>query len=64
MDTDQCKGLFGKLFGHKFKAQYDVEPPEHFEFTRCSADAFVKCAESLTKQTYVCAVCLRCGKKV
>lgn len=66
METNEnnCKGGFGKIFGHKFKPRFSEKT--------CFNDVLAKRithsdnVESLkeSEKTYVCDVCVRCGKIV
>jgi hypothetical protein len=59
-----CKGLLGRLFGHKFGPRYSEGAAPLQSLTGCSASeaaAFVRAAKPLT---YHNDVCERCGEVV
>lgn len=59
-----CKGLFGKLFGHKFKkfllSRY---PVGELTLTNCYGDTLQKYLDYNTKFEYIIR-CKRCGVKL
>lgn len=69
---DDCKGIFGFLFGHKFRPRYHEEQqasstplPDDLmmELGADDASMLIEAMRSY-KQTYVGDVCVRCGKVV
>ena len=55
-----CQGLFGLLFGHKYRARYDSELP-----SRLSMDTFnLKILEASKNRTYRGDICVRCGSRL
>ena len=67
--TNNCKGLIGKILGHKFEPRYNTHSkPQHFNTTGTGwivSDIldFQKIAtEHVT--TYNADVCVRCGEVV
>lgn len=63
-DSKKCDGLFGRLFGHRYEAQYDVRPPRECNFEKGSALAMVQVIDALSAKTYQGSVCRRCGDRV
>lgn len=63
--ADNCRGLFGLIFGHRFEARYNEEEtarPMSFE-TKTFEDVLAGLrATKLCKRTFACSVCRRCGK--
>lgn len=73
MKQDKCIGLFGKLFGHKFKSIYNEEESEGKYPDNCwvpSLAAFsyeiarIINASKSKKITYIHDICFRCGKVI
>lgn len=50
---------------HKFKPRYDREPPKEIDTLEGSGSVrgFLEIIDSLTKETYIYDICVRCGKK-
>lgn len=63
--ADQCNGLFGRLFGHKFEPVYNSFPPtfEGFKLNGTTADEFVELVHAMTREEVVGVWCTRCGKR-
>lgn len=60
-DTE-CLGVFGRLFGHHFVGHYDITPPTDVNVERGSRAAVMEFVWALSKRTYICSVCVRCGE--
>lgn len=60
---NECQGLFGKLFGHRFEPIYDRVPPAHIKFNGFLVfpDDQERMVEKLTKRVFKCLYCPRCG---
>lgn len=56
--ADPCPRSF--MGHHNFQPRYDVTPPATLEF-QGSSIVGERLASSLSKRTYVCDVCTRCG---
>jgi hypothetical protein len=64
--TDQCKGLFGLLFGHRFEPIVTRDAPTNSIDIKGSltGDNFVKMVNQLRKENYCGIYCTRCGTKL
>jgi hypothetical protein len=63
-DGVNCKGIFGRLFGHKYEPRYSRSAPTFQIKTMESlafADELVAIMESSKVWTYHGDVCTRCG---
>lgn len=49
---------------HRFEARYDYEPSQLDFKGRTNYDGLEKLIENSKKQTYVCDICIYCGKTV
>lgn len=61
--ADQCKGLFGRLFGHAYEAVYDDIPPNNIDLDGAGLNV-VRAIQALTSSKYKGHVCRRCGAVV
>ncbi len=62
---DECKGLSGALFGHKYEAVYDTTRtfPDHMAGVKIATLDGAEVIMSKTS-TYVGSFCKRCGKTI
>lgn len=65
MTNQKCQGLIGKIFGHKFQAQYDesgvmFRSNDLFYLDSDDASRLMEKSVPMTR-TYRMTVCLRCG---
>jgi hypothetical protein len=60
---NDCKGLFGRLFGHAYEAVYNHFPPQVTDL-KGNADDLVKFINSATRRELEVVVCIRCGRLV
>ena len=68
---NNCKGILGKLVGHKFKARADTKyGASKWPFTEGTIESQISTSESVVDilretgtcdETYVCDICTRCG---
>lgn len=49
---------------HQFEARYDVEPPTNIDSVQGGTAAIAEFMRGMSKRTYVCDVCVRCGMKL
>jgi len=61
--SDDCKGIFGKIFGHNYQARYTTGPGD-FSGMEGSLHACLTMMEEAKSKTYECDICSRCGKVV
>jgi hypothetical protein len=63
-NMNECKGLFGRLFGHKFEPRQDIIPPDpqKADKVRCFYSDVPEVIYMLSSKTYVRDVCTRCGE--
>lgn len=71
---NECKGIFGLLFGHRFKARYSTAEKERENdydlklsngmFSTDQRAVMVAAYTPLTETTYEHDVCVRCGAVV
>jgi hypothetical protein len=54
---------FGKWFGCRFEARYDLGPPDLTAYKTVSAMSR-GALEMHRRQTYVCDICVRCGATI
>lgn len=56
----ECQGLFGKLFGHRFKGFYDYTPPNISggSYTGTNLTGFI---DAMTVKRLNVIRCTRCG---
>lgn len=59
-----CKGLFGRLFGHDYSARFSTTPPAKATLNSGSAQGVVMVVEAMTAKRYEGDVCRRCGHTV
>lgn len=62
----QCKGLFGKIFGHKYHARYSEKKGASqlkSEVTGFNLEDIIEKFRD-TESIYECDVCVRCGDKL
>jgi len=59
----ECQGVFGRIFGHKFVAQYNLTPPADLGNVKGSHAGVLDVIDALTAKQYVCSVCQRCGQR-
>lgn len=63
--ADECCGIMGWLFGHKFEAVYSYgEPTITIPFAVTYMPGDIQALEASKKQTYKGHVCKRCGTKI
>lgn len=63
--ADQCKGLAGLLFGHKYHPVFDVRPSRSLKVKNApAASAMARIIEASADRTYLGHVCKRCGHKI
>lgn len=60
----ECKGLLGKIFGHKYYANYSFGQPQPIDIKGCSEQGFIKMLEATKPATYEGSTCERCGHKI
>ena len=69
-NSDDCSGIFGKIFGHKYLAAYDIKescanPPIDIKIKNSDErlqDVLQKYRD--VERTYKGHVCKRCGRKL
>lgn len=64
--ADSCEGVFGFLFGHKYRARYNEGKPTISRVPGGLGDfeSAAELVEASKAKTYTCDVCERCGKIV
>lgn len=68
--NNECSGLMGLWFGHKFEARYDEETTDPKDFpSNVNVPVWVNPAEIILANkdkttTYVGDICVRCGTTV
>ena len=58
---NECKGIFGRLFGHNYQPVFNRTPPDSLKFEVATVSAAVSMANALTRTQYVHTCCTRCG---
>ena len=58
-NSKECKGIFGKIFGHKYQGRYSYVFPSHLAKIKGEGDI-----DSLKEKRYEYDVCVRCGDVV
>lgn len=64
-DSDQCCGVFGRLFGHKFQARTTeaASPSCSLKFDKLEGPSILKDLRRMSiRDKYLFDVCERCGK--
>ena len=64
---DDCKGLFGKLFGHKFEEISDIkETATPIEAENLPSHIMLELLKNskMKSKTYLFSQCKRCGMKI
>ena len=71
---NKCKGLMGRIFGHKFEDRYDEEVGEgklpdskqeiYIDSLICDGLPNIINSTKSCKRTYVYDICTRCGEKI
>jgi hypothetical protein len=59
-----CKGIFGRLFGHNYQPVFNSTPPEEFELQPGSTgrvSSVLSIIDAMTRTEYVHSCCTRCG---
>lgn len=59
-----CVGIFGRLFGHKFRARYSEGAPTITSIDRASVHAAIQAINATKSITYHGDVCVRCGLSI
>lgn len=58
----ECKGIFGRLFGHNYQARMDEgQPTLYLESFKGSGDTYLELVRASRPTTYRGDVCKRCG---
>jgi hypothetical protein len=60
----ECKGLLGKIFGHKYYANYSFGSPMLIDVKRVTEEGFIRMIEATKPATYEGSICERCGHKI
>lgn len=61
--TRACRGLFGRLFGHKYQPRYTTGTPvlTNVKSHGGCPDDWIDFIEASKSSTYIHDVCVRCG---
>jgi hypothetical protein len=62
MDDIECERKNKWIGGCKFEARYDITPPTKIPYEIAASFDPAQGIRALSKQSYVCDVCTRCGK--
>ena len=57
---DECIGIFGRIFGHKYEGRYDKSMPGGWEIEKGTTEAL----KAMRTIIYRGDVCSRCGDTV
>jgi hypothetical protein len=56
-----CKGIFGRLFGHNYQPVFTRTPPDEIKVDAASSAQVARVLEAMTRTAYVHTCCTRCG---
>lgn len=61
--TSECRGLFGRIFGHKYQPRYTTGMSALTDIKSASGcpDDWIDFIEASKPSTYIYDVCVRCG---
>lgn len=57
---NECKGIFGRLFGHSYQSVFNRNPPS-LDSVSGSRAGIMELIEKMTRTEYVHTCCTRCG---
>jgi len=62
---NKCSGIFGAIFGHRYKARYSYGKPMVFDNIKSgNADGVARILQASKDATYEGDICERCGHKI
>jgi len=61
---NECKGIFGRLFGHNYRPVFNRTPPANIDGVSGSRYAVLDLVKFLTRVEYVHTCCTRCGNVI
>lgn len=61
--SNECKGIFGKWFGHNYEPRFSIGPGDSSGM-QGSLHACLTMMKEAKSKTYECDICTRCGKVV
>lgn len=56
-----CKGIFGRLFGHNYQPVFDTTPPERLGSFEGTAEGIRGMIDAMSTKKHVHTICTRCG---
>ena len=56
-----CKGIFGRMFGHNYQPVFELVAPERIDVGTGRVETIVRIVKEMTDTKYVHTCCTRCG---